>query len=138
MMSHPHRPFPLSLPALHPLLVTVALIHISNLLKRLFLYSETVSAYMLKHTCRALLNNQDNGKSKVPFTVTSGWKEVENMLPSHVAGHRLWRTWLSPTNRNTYLSNRTTFSSECLPSFQLLHPPHPTPHGILVAIFIRA
>lgn len=89
-----HRPFPLSLPALHPLLVTLALIRISNFLKRLFLYSETVSAYMLKHTCRALLNNQDNGKSKVPFTVTSGWKEVEKVLLSRVAGHRLWRTWL--------------------------------------------
>lgn len=89
-----HTPFSLSLPILQSLLVILGLIHISNLLKKLFLYSGTVSAYMLKHTCRALLNNQDNGKSKVPFTMTSGWKEVENALPSHGEGHRLWRTWL--------------------------------------------
>lgn len=89
-----HTPFPLSLPILHSLLVTLGLIHISNLLKKFFLYSGTVSDYMLKHMCRALLNNQDNGKFKVPFTVTSGWKEVENTLPSHGAGHRLWRTWM--------------------------------------------
>lgn len=72
-----HRPFSTSSCVLHSLPVTLGLIHISNLLKKLFLYSET--DYFSKYAFSgALLNNQENRKFQVSFTVISGSKHSKS------------------------------------------------------------